>query len=391
MGVEKEPTRHVVYIITKLELGGAQKVCLSLVEGFAGSKAGASLISGQSGELVEQARKHDTVYLLPSLKREVRFKQAWNDIKTFFSLIRRLRTLKKQHGLLIVHTHSTKAGIIGRWAAFFARAGKRVHTVHGYAFNNYQWRIKWFAIYLSELFTSFITSHFVCVSQKDYQTGCHLFPRFAKKSSVIRAAVEDRFFVPAQKVEKEFGKKQAKFIIGTVSCFKPQKNLFDLLKAFKVVHDTCMQNKNFRPQLHIIGDGAERQKIEQWMADNNLKSAVVLLGWQKDVQPWLEMWHAFALSSLWEGLPCSVVEARLNQLPVVAYDVGGISEVISSGTNGFLVKPGNWQELAERLLSLINDRVLYESLAKHQDSLDDFANQSMIVRHAGLYQQLEKH
>ena len=221
---------HVVYIITKLELGGAQKVCLSLVEGLAKDdniNIQTSLVSGQQGELVDQAYKYKTIYLLPSLKREIRLSSILHEIKTFFSLISLLRKLKKQHKDLIIHTHSTKAGLLGRWAAFFARAKKRVHTVHGYGFHDYQsWPI-WTSIYLCELFTSFITTHFVCVSEKDHQTGCRLFPRFKKKSSLIRAAVEDRFFlVPARRTDIKPAKKQRPFVIGTISCFKPQKNLF---------------------------------------------------------------------------------------------------------------------------------------------------------------------
>lgn len=392
MEITKHAPIHVVYIITKLELGGAQKVCLSLVEGLASSEdAGiqASLVSGQHGELVGQVHKYKTVYLLSSLNREVRLSKIWHEIKTFFALIKLLKTLRKEHKNIIVHTHSTKAGIIGRWAAFFARVKKRVHTIHGFGFHDYQSWPTWLAVYMCELCTSLITTHFICVSQKDHQKGSRLFPRFAKKSSLIRAAVDDRFFlVPARRAEEKPSKKQRPFIIGTISCFKPQKNLFDLLQAFKTVHSRCIQAGFVAPQLYIIGDGEQRKQIESWIAKNNLNAAIVLLGWQKDVLAWLRSWDVFALSSLWEGLPCSVIEARLNGLPVVAYDVGGIREVVSEGINGFLVTPGHWQDLADRLFTLATDKTLYQKCVQHQDGLTDYSNASMVTHHIALYKQL---
>ena len=112
-----------------------------------------------------------------------------------------MKKLKKQHPHLIVHTHSTKAGIIGRWAAFFAGIKKRIHTIHGYGFHAHQNKILWVSIYLIEFITSLITTHYVCVSSEDVKTGIKLFPHFSGKHSIIRAAVDwDQFFIPAHQV-----------------------------------------------------------------------------------------------------------------------------------------------------------------------------------------------
>jgi glycosyltransferase involved in cell wall biosynthesis len=96
----------------------------------------------------------------------------------------------------------------------------------------------------------------------------------------------------------------------------------------------------------------------------------------------------FALSSFWEGLPCAVIEARLCKLPVIAYNVGGINEIITHGNNGFLIPPGNWQELAHHFNLVMKNQTLYEQLKHHHEKLDDFNVPSMVKHHLNLYARL---
>ena len=214
----------IVYIITKLELGGAQKVCLSLFHGLQHNNIKTKLISGATGKLVDSVKDSPDVIFLNSLKRELFFTGIFNELHSFFYLIKQLRQLKKEHPNIIVHTHSTKAGILGRWAAFCARIKTRIHTVHGYGFHAHQNIIIWCIIYSIELITSFITTHFVCVSSEDVKTGIKYFPRFTQKHTIIRAAIDwDQFYMPAR-IATKFPLNHEPFIFGTCSCFKPQKN-----------------------------------------------------------------------------------------------------------------------------------------------------------------------
>jgi glycosyltransferase involved in cell wall biosynthesis len=382
--MESREPLHVVYIITKLELGGAQKVCLSLMHGLKQAGHHVSLISGNQGALVSEISSFDSVVLLSSFKREVSFLNFFTELKNFFLIIKQIRQLKKKYPDLIVHTHSTKAGLVGRWAALFARVKKRIHTIHGFGFYDYQSKWTKKIIIALEYITSFITAQYVCVSQKDYDQGATYFPRFSKKAHIIRAAVAwDTFIAPAQKVTPSF---QDSFTIGAIACFKPQKNLIDLLQAFKLVHDRVQEKKNtLSIKLQIIGDGALRTTIEEWIHTHKMSEKIELLGWQHNVIPYLQKWDIFALSSLWEGLPCSIIEARLSKLPVVAYDVGGIAEVIFNHRNGFLVKPGSWQLLAEKIILLISNPALYQTLALFDDELTDFKDSIMVQKHISLY------
>ncbi|MCF7799693.1 glycosyltransferase [Candidatus Babeliales bacterium] len=371
---------HVLYILTKLELGGAQKVCLSLIEGLKKESNFAGLISGNQGVLIDQVKKYESVFLLDSFKREIGLKILFLELKTFFQIISRLRKLKKSFPDLIVHTHSTKAGILGRWAAFFARVKNRVHTVHGFGFHDYQSKFAWCIMYFLEYITAFITTHYVCVSYNDQKIGAKLFPKFLKKSSIIRAAVDWEQFYTASKTQCLV---QNKFLIGSVSCFKPQKNLFDLLKAFKLAYASCPNIF-----LQIIGDGVLREPIENWIQENNMQDKIELLGWQNNVADFMKKWDLFAMSSLWEGLPCSIIEARLSKLPVLSYNIAGIPEVVIDGKNGFLVNSGDWRNLAEKIVLLAKDNNLKIRMQNSIDDLNSFQNNFMVSEHINLYKNL---
>lgn len=372
---------NVVYIITKLELGGAQKVCLSLVQGLQNSGKTAILISGKEGKLVNKAKELQHVILLENLKREFSLRYLFKEFSNFLDLIKQIKKLKKSYPDLIVHTHSTKAGLIGRWAALFAGIKKRIHTIHGYGFHNHQNNIIWFIVYLLELFTSLITTHFICVSSEDVKIGIKLFPKFEKKYSLIRAAVDWEQFTSSRKINDI--KNEKEFIFGTISCFKKQKNLIDLFKAFEKTYSY----KN-NCHLQIIGDGQLRPELEKWIEQHKLQKNIKLLGWQENVSEHMINWDVFVLSSLWEGLPCAVIEARLLKLPVLSYNTGGINEIIIQGQNGFLYDQGDWEGLAQGMKQLRENKTLYSKLQNHNEDLSDFQNSNMIAKHLDLYRRL---
>lgn len=370
--------KHVVYIITKLELGGAQKVCLSLYKQMLPH---ATLISGTQGALVSQVQSPNTI-LIPEFTREVSLFRLDREIRTFFKLIGILRSLKKKYGPIMVHTHSTKAGLLGRWAAFFAGINTRVHTIHGYGFHEYQpLLIKYSGIFL-EWITNYITTQYICVSSADVTTGIHLFTDFKNKHTIIRAAVDwNKFYIPAQKalpfpVHKPF-------VFGTIACFKKQKNLFDLLSAFKQAYD---KNKDIR--LELVGDGILRPEITAWIEQHMLSSVITLHGWKNDPETVMRHWHAFVLSSLWEGLPCAIVEARLMHLPIISYNTGGIADVVKDNYNGVLIQQQDVQGLADALYRISTDPYRYQVYQQASDQLEQFKQSVMVKQHIELYNNL---
>lgn len=383
------PVGAVVYIITKLELGGAQKVCLSLLQQVAARGVKTILITGPEGPLVPKAHMVcDEVYTIPSLQREVGVLSLWQEVVAFAHMTWQLWHLRRTYGKLTVHTHSTKAGIMGRWAAWFAGADSIVHTVHGFGFHAYQKAVVWWMHYMLEYVTAWITTAYVCVSSTDKEFGERLLPYFANRSCIIRAAVEWQAFAspahkvrPARLLRRQPGRPLR---LGTISCFKPQKNLMDLLEAIRrLVHDD-----HITLECEIVGDGEQAAELFAWSVKHGLQEVVRFCGWQYDVAPLMREWDVFALSSLWEGLPCAIIEARLLQLPVVAYDVGGIREVIHHEENGMLLPPGDVDGLYRALKAVLLDASLRNRLADAKNDLSSFNDGVMAAAHTDLYQQL---
>lgn len=378
--MSRQQTITVLYIVTKLELGGAQKVCLSLFEGLRALQHTTLLISGTEGVLQASVNGKEGIYLIPEFKREVSVRGMVNEFYAFYKLWKTIRLLKKRYPDLVVHTHSTKAGFVGRWAALSAGVKKRIHTVHGFGFHPYQNKLAWFINYSLEWITSFITTTYICVSSADMQTGSRLIPWFKHKATIIRAAVDYQRFSAARLLEK-IPSDNDLCIIGTVSCFKKQKNLTDLIMAFAHAYSI-----NPLVRLEIIGDGIMRQNLEQLIEEKKIGDVVTLLGWQEDVAEHMRRWHLFALSSLWEGLPCAIVEARIMKLPVVCYSVGGISDIIIDGKNGFLIPSGDYTALAQKILVLSKDKDLYAAMQNNShDQLDNFKLNAMIQEHTKIY------
>ena len=377
---------HIIYIITKLELGGAQKVCLALHKGLKNSGLSSTLISGDEGVLVPLVAGDASTILLHSFKREISIRGIINEFSTFFTLVKALRNLKAHSKEpVIVHTHSTKAGILGRWAAFFSGINIRVHTVHGFAFHEHQSWPLWLVIVFFEWVTALITTHFVVVSSKDQETGTTYLPTFKNNHSIIRAAAFTRPEESFHKVPKTFNEENP-CILGTVSCFKPQKNLSDLFHILRTLITTV--SPHFR--LEIIGDGSERLRLENLAQELGISNFIFFAGWQNDIAPWLARWDIFTLTSLWEGLPCSIIEARLFKLPVVAYNTGGIKDVILPDKNGFLITQHDTASFVAAIKKSFENPELYQQLSKFPDHLEDFSIEAMINQHIKLYKILAR-
>jgi len=351
---------NILYIITKLELGGAQKQLLSLVRGLDKERFNPYILTAYDGLLVDTAKAIPNLKLIRCRFLERKIRPIKDTLALFF-----IYRFIKNNKIDIVHTHSSKAGILGRLAAKAAGVRIIIHTVHGWSFHDYQAGIIYYFYLFLEKFCAQFSSAIVVVSQWDKRQAARQSVGRQDKYKLIRYAInyeELKNNTEGSKVRKEFGLSEADLVIGMVACFKPQKAPLDFIKLASVI------KKDFpNAKFILVGDGVLREKVRVLIDKLNLKEQVILTGWRHDVASILSCLDVFVLTSLWEGLPIAVLEAMATGLPVIATDTGGISEVVLHGKTGYLVNPGDIEALQDRLKELL----MKPSLRK------EFANQAI--------------
>jgi len=281
--------------------------------------------------------------VVPSLGRRI---SPARDALALIQLIRLLRRLRPD----IVHTHSSKAGILGRWAATLAGVPHIVHTVHGYGFHPEQSRAaRWAFVSLERLTGRLATSVVVLVSRANMRTGLALELFEPRRAALIRCGVPLVGFHPAA-APRPAG---SPLTVGMVACLKPQKAPLD----FVAVAARLMKAEPALPPVKfvLVGDGVLRPAVESAIAANGLRDVVTLAGWRRDIPELLRGFDLLLHTSRWEGLPCVFMEAMATGLPIVATDVDGAPDVIEEGVTGHLLEPGDVDGLARRCLEVLRD------------------------------------
>lgn len=377
-----EPIR-LLTIITKLELGGAQQVVLNTLAKLPPTRFKKYLLSGSGGYLDEKAKslEHVQVQLWPALKHPI--SPFW-DVMVFFRLVRFMRRERIQ----IVHTHSSKAGIIGRLAAAWAGVPAIYHTVHGWPFHAYQSRwLRAVYIWLERLAARF-TTKIIAVSNPTASKGLSCRIGQAAQYTVIYPGSDLKEFRPGklrmrQEPRKEFDFPKEALVVGMVACLKPQKAPLDFVLAAKRVLETLPQSRFL-----IIGDGPMRAEVQKKILDLQLADKIKLAGWREDVPRLMRGFDLLALSSLWEGLPCVFAQAFASLVPVVATNVEGAREIILSGKTGVLVPPAEPTTLACAIIDLLQNPKKRRQLAKQaKPETRKFELKTMVNQISALYAQ----
>ncbi len=373
----------VLYCITKLELGGAQKQLLSLIRGLDKGQFSPCLFTACQGLLLEDALSIEGLSV-----RQSRFlERPVNPFKDALALIELYRFIRK-YNFEIVHTHSSKAGLLGRLAAKLARVKIIIHTVHGWPFHRCQpFFLRWLYIRLERLAANW-SSKLIVVSRHDRETGLCLGVGREEKYQLINYGINYQDFSrPFPRLRQELGLGARDLLVGNISCFKPQKAIPDFLETASLVREILPEVKFL-----LVGDGALRGKIARLIKKRGLQNNVILSGWRRDIPDILSGIDALLLTSLWEGMPIAVLEAMAAARPVVATDTGGAAEVIADGKNSFLAPPGDCRQLSEKLIALLQDASLRGQIGRRaKESLgDNFTLERMISSTCGLYDRLRR-
>ncbi len=367
------PTK-VLLIITKLELGGAQKNVLDILANLDRREFEPYLLASD-GLLGKEARDicGNRFFVASYLRRSPNL--LFDLLAVFF-----IASFIRRHKISVVHTHSSKAGILGRWAAKLAGVNTVIHTVHGWSFHGHfnGWLNR---LYVAvERITACITTKLVAVCDCDIQKGLSCGIGNSEQYVKIRCATE----VLAAKepslylsLKYSLGLTQDDIVVGMVACLKPQKNPVD----FVIAASNIVQSNPFIKFL-LIGDGILKKQVDCEIEKRGLQDNFLALGWRKDACDIIPFLDVFVLTSLWEGLPLVLLEAMHFAKPIVAYDVCGVGEVVKDGVNGFLVRPKDVEDLSSKIELLLNDEALRRrmgSLGKYMAS-DDINSIPVMMR-----------
>nr|WP_280712760.1 glycosyltransferase family 4 protein [Desulfobaculum xiamenense] len=275
-----------------------------------------------------------------------------SDLRALFELVGVIRS----GGYDIVHTHNSKAGFIGRLAAFIAGTPIVVHTVHGFAFHESESAPRRVLFCALERLAANWCHHMIFISRPLVEWARRegvLRPGMAH--SVIYSGIRLNLFRPVSRrrrreLRREMGLAPDAPVIGMVSKLWPGKGHDVLLRAF-----AALRQRMPRARLLIVGEGAERANLERLARSLGLGGAVVFAGFMADVRPAIGACDATVLPSLFEGMGRVLLESMAMGVPVIASEVGGIPDLVRHRENGLLVPPGNVRELALAMHHLLHD------------------------------------
>lgn len=373
---------RVLHCITRLEPGGAQHNTLYTVEHLDREHFEPALAWGPGDPLDEVAAA------IPDLRREpvpelVRPLVPALDLRALRRLLEIIRRL--QPG--IVHTHSSKAGVLGRLAARIARTPVVVHSIHGFGFTPLQAAPVRALYVVAERVMARWTDHFIAVSENNLREGAALGVVPPERASVIRSGIELARFRRSSggsDARRRLGVPEDAPLVVQIGNFKPQKAPLDFVRVAAAVAREVPE-----AWFVMVGDGELRPAAEELASELDVAVRMVFCGWWDDVPGLLAASRVSVLTSRHEGLPRAAVESLAAGVPVVATAVDGTPEVVRHGVNGFLAEAGDVASLARRVCALLRDDELHRRLAAAAPlGLEDFDIDRMVRKQEELYRWL---
>lgn len=298
--------------------------------------------------------------------------------------------LIRAHRYTIVHTHNSKAGLIGRLAAKLAGVPVIVHTVHGFAFHAYErwWRRQLFRAL--ERMAARWCDHLIMISEPliTWALEARIAPReqMTKIYSGIDLSAFQRPVDPAS-LREEFGFRDQEFIVGQVAKLWPGKGHEVLFRAVARLKDRLP-----RLRLLVIGEGELRATLRRLAQTLDISDRVIFAGFRSDVAALTHLFDVAVLPSLFEGMGRAILEAQAAGKPVIASRVGGTPDLIRDGVNGVLVEPGDVEALAAALCRLYEQPQLRRALGQTAQQMMDrrFEARTMVEQIIGLYDTLRE-
>jgi glycosyltransferase involved in cell wall biosynthesis len=353
-----EPVR-ILRLIARLNMGGPALHVAYLTRGldkrgYETTLGAGSLARGEGSMAFVAEELGVEVHSVPQLHREVSPVLDPVSVGRVARLIREVRP----H---ILHTHTAKAGAIGRSAAVLAGDARPpivVHTFHGHVLRGYFDPVRTAVYREVERSLARVTTRLVAVSPEVRDELVELDVAPAEKFSVIRLGIDldSRIVDPGSDgldLRRALGVPEDTFVVGWIGRMTAIKHLPDVLAAF-----ARLRERGVDARLCLVGDGPDREEIEQRAYELGIARFTLYLGYQRDIAPYYGLFDALLLPSGNEGTPVVAIESLAAGTPVVATRVGGVPDVVAEGVDGFLAGVGDVDGLAAALEKLARDPAL---------------------------------
>lgn len=357
---------HVMVMITRAERGGAQSHVLELLQ--LRDRARITVVSGEDGFLLEEARALGLqTVVVPNLVARIHPRRDTEAVRDVVRLLRQDRPD-------LLHLHSSKAGLIGRVAAWLAGV-PAVFTAHGWAFTEGASPARRQLAIWSERLAAPLSAAIIAVSEYDRALSARL--RVTQRAQTIHNALPESLSVTRDEPRADSDRVR----LLMVARFAPPKNQALLLRAAASLPGT---------EVWLIGEGPDLSEVQTLAESLGMQDRVWFAGNRNDVGELLLQGDIFCLCSQYEGLPISILEAMRAGLPVVASDVGGVAEAVLHGRTGLVVPHddvAHWRLALTRLLDDPALRARYGRAGREQFEAA-FTTSPMLERVWGVYQEV---
>ena len=356
----------IVRIITRLNIGGPATHAILLTKGLNNKRFRTILTTGRverdEGEMFYLAKEEgvwEDVKIISHLKRSISF---INDLKAFYDLY----FLLKKERPHIVHTHTAKAGFLGRLAAMLTGVPIKVHSFHGHFFHSYFGSFKTKVFLLIERFFARFTDGIIVVSDYIKEDVCdHFKVADDTKTWVIKLGFDLDKFRSSNNIKgglrRELDLDDKILLVGIVGRLTPIKNHRLFLEAVRLLKT---ETPHLNAKFLIIGDGELRHNLEDQAKNMGIKDWVYFTGWRKDMPSVYADLDVVVLTSLNEGTPLSLIEAMAAQKPVVATAVGGVPNLIENKKTGLLIDTNDLIQLKGAIVTLLQEEELRKKMGQ---------------------------